>query len=243
VRRLSGAQRLDREQKDPRRETGGVFRLGWLRGSDACDASTILVNCSEGAHTGASPVTGMRTTIRSAIRVLTCGVLLVGCAHTGSVSNSLKLKDGEGVIVYQMTCGSHIAWGQFLRSGQGSAGFLAGFDQAGSLLCREEGVQTKRLEAGRYYIGRIGYTGAAYIRENEAMTFTVTPGKLNYIGHIWLRADSEHDRGRVVVSVRDPVALDKSVEAKDWLSTEQGPLLQRYEFINALAQAPMKVAR
>jgi hypothetical protein len=183
----------------------------------------------------------MRTTIRSAIRVLTCGVLLVGCAHTARVSDSLNLKDGEGVIVYQMTCGPHIAWGQFLRSGQNSAGFFAGFDQAGALVCREEGVQTKRLEAGRYYIGRIGHTSAAYIAENEAMTFTVTPGKLNYIGHIWLRANAERDGGRTFISVRDPVAIDKSVEAKDWLSAEQGQLLQRYEFLNALAQGPVRV--
>jgi hypothetical protein len=182
----------------------------------------------------------MRIRIRSAISVLTCGVVLAGCAQTARVSDSLGLKEDEGVIVFEVSCGPHIAWGQFMRSGQGSAGFWAGMDQAGALACREEGIQTKRLLAGRYYIGRIGHAGAAYIAENEAMTFTVTPGKLNYIGHFWLRANAEADGARTVVSVRDPVAIDKSEEARDWLTTEQGSLLQRYEFINALAQAPAK---
>ena len=190
----------------------------------------------------ASLVTGMRIKIRSAISVLTCGVVLAGCALPGRVSDSLRLKEDEGVIVFEVSCGSFVAWGQFLRSGQVSGGFWAGMDHAGSLVCRWEGIQTKRLQAGRYYIGGIGGgSGAAYIAENEAMTFTVTPGKLNYIGHIWLRASAEADGARAIISVRDPVAIDKSEEARDWLTTEQSSLLQRYEFINALAQAPVKV--
>jgi hypothetical protein len=200
------------------------------------------VDYCESAQVNASSGTGMRTTIRSAISVLTCGVVLAGCALPGSVSDSLKLKEDEGVIVYEVSCGSHVAWGHILRSGQGSAGAWAGMDQAGALGCRWEGVQTQRLQAGRYYIGRIGGgSGAAYIAENEAMTFTVTPGKLNYIGHIRLRASAKGDGPRTVVSVSDPVIIDKSAEAKDWLTTEQSSLLQRYEFINALAQAPAKV--
>ena len=189
----------------------------------------------------ASWVTGMRTKIRSTICVLTCGAVLAGCALPGRVSDSLRLKEDEGVIVFEVSCGSHVSWGQFFRSGQRSGGFWAGLDHAGSLVCRWEGIQTKRLQAGRYYISGIGHNGAAYFPENEAMTFTVTPGKLNYIGHIWLRASAGGDGARAVVSVRDPVAIDKSEEARDWLTTEQSSLLQRYEFINALAQAPVKV--
>jgi len=155
------------------------------------------------------------------------------------VSDSLSLKDGEGVIVYRMTCGPQVAWGEFFRSGQGSAGFFAGMRRAGALLC-QEGVQTQRLEAGRYYIGKIGYTGWVDIAENDATTFTVTPGKLNYIGHIQLPSDANQVRGRTEVLIGDPVVSDKSAEAQEWLTTNQGPL-RRYEFVTALAQASAKV--
>jgi hypothetical protein len=181
----------------------------------------------------------MKTAIRNSIGLSICAGLLAGCAQPARVSDSLRLKDAEGIIVYRMNCGPHVAWGEFYRSGEGSAGFFAGFTRAGALLC-QEGVQTQRIKAGRYYIGKIGYTGWIDIAENAAIAFSVTPGKLNYIGHIGLPSSVTRDGGRTVVSVGDPVVSDKSVEAQDWLATEQGALRQ-YEFIKALAQAPAKV--
>jgi hypothetical protein len=176
--------------------------------------------------------------MRRSISLSICAALLAGCALPARVSDSLRLKEDEGVIVYRMNCGQHVKWGEFFRSGQGSAGFLAGFRRAGALLC-QEGVQTQRLEAGRYYIGKIGYTGWVDIAEDAAMTFTVTPGKLNYIGHIRLPSDATRVRAQVSVLISDPVVSDKSAEAQEWLTTEQGPL-RRYEFITALAQPPEK---
>ena len=180
----------------------------------------------------------MRTTTNRSMGLSICVALLAGCAQPARVPDSVKLKDDEGVIVYRMNCGSHIAWGEFYRSGEGSAGFFAGFRRAGALLC-QEGVQTQRLEAGRYFIGKIGYTSWVDLAENEAMTFTVTPGKLNYIGHIQLPSRVQSDGGRTLVLIGDPVVSDRSAEAHSWLTTEQD-LLGRYEFMKALAQAPVK---
>ena len=178
-------------------------------------------------------------TIRSSIAFSTCAALLAGCAHPARVSDSVKLKDEQGVIVYRMSCGPQVAWVEFYRSGQSSAGFFSGFNRAGALLC-QEGVQTQRVKAGRYFIGKIGYTSWIYIAENEAMTFVVTPGKLNYIGHIGLPSSLKQERGRILVLISDPVVRDKSAEAEGWLNAEQGSL-RRYEFTKALAQAPAKV--
>jgi len=183
----------------------------------------------------------MRTTIRSFISLSICGALLVGCAQPARVSDSLSLKDGEGVIVYRMSCGPHVAWGEFFRSGEGSSGFFAGLTRAGALLC-QEGVQTQRLKAGRYYVGKIGYTSWVNIAEDDAMTFTVTPGKLNYIGHIQLPSNATKDDGRTLVWISDPVISDKSAEAEDWLTTEQS-LLRKYEFMKSLAQSPANVGK
>ncbi len=72
-------------------------------------------------------------TIRSAIAFSTCAALLAGCAHPARVSDSVKLKDEQGVIVYRMSCGPQVAWGELYRSGQSSAGFFTGFNRAGAL--------------------------------------------------------------------------------------------------------------
>ena len=180
----------------------------------------------------------MRTTIKRSLGLPLCVAVLAGCAQPARVPDSVKLKDDEGVIVYRMNCGPHVAWGEFYRSGDGSAGFFAGFKRAGALLC-QEGVQTQRLKAGHYFIGKIGYTSWVDIAENEAMTFAVTPGKLNYIGHIRLPSSVQSDGGRTLVLIGDPAVSDKSSEAQSWLGTEQD-LLGRYEFLNALAQPPEK---
>jgi hypothetical protein len=39
--------------------------------------------------------------------------------------------------------------------------------------------------------------------------------------------------------ISDPVVVDKSAEAEDWLTAEQS-LLRKYEYIKALAQASVK---
>jgi hypothetical protein len=179
--------------------------------------------------------------MRSFISLLMCGVMMVGCAQPARVSDSLSLKDGEGVIVYRMSCGPHVAWGEFFRSGEGSAGFFAGLKRAGALLC-QEGVQSQRLKAGRYYVGKIGYTSWVDIAESDAMSFTVAPRKLNYIGHIELPSNASRDGGRTLVLISDPVVSDRSAEAENWLATEQN-LLRKYEFIKALAQPSVKVGK
>jgi hypothetical protein len=178
--------------------------------------------------------------MKSLVSLSMCGVLLVGCAQPARVSDSLRLKDGEGVIVYRMSCGQHVAWGEFFRSGEGSAGFFAGLKRAGALLC-QEGVQSQRLEAGRYYVGKIGYTRWVDIAEIDAMTFTVAPGKLNYIGHIQLPSNATREGGRTLVLISDPVVSDKSAEAEDWLAEQDR--LRKYEFIKALAQPSAKVGK
>jgi hypothetical protein len=208
---------------------------------DRCEAFAILVKYCQVGHADALPVAVVRTTMRSLVSLSMCGILLVGCAQPARVSDSLSLKDGEGVILYRMSCGPHVAWGEFFRSGEGSAGFFAGLKRAGALLC-QEGVQSQRLKAGRYYVGKIGYTSWVNFAEIDAMSFTVAPGKLNYIGHIQLPSNATRDGGRTLVLISDPVVIDKSAEAEAWLTTEQS-LLRKYEFIKALAQASAKLGK
>jgi TonB family protein len=166
---------------------------------------------------------------------------LAGCATPVMVSDSIRLKEDEGIIVYRMSCGPGIAWGQVFPSGENSKGYLAEFNRAGMLLC-PDGMQTQRLRAGHYFVGKIGYEGVIDFSEQDAMQFDVAAGKLNYIGHIKLPSSVEKKNGRRLVLISDPVVRNRSEEALAWLAANHASVHRRYEFVAALAQSPGKPA-
>ena len=171
--------------------------------------------------------------------------VLAGCASTvrpARVADSVQLQDGEGIIVYRMNCGPGVAWAEFYESGRSAAGYFAGFKRAGALLC-PEGLQTKRVKAGTYYLGKIGYQSWIDLEEAKAMQFTVAAGKINYIGHIRIPSTSEKRGTTTVVLISDPEVTDRSVEARIWLAENQPSLKQTYEFVEALAIARPSVER
>jgi hypothetical protein len=168
------------------------------------------------------------------IALLVAAALIVGCAHPVNVRESVRLGADEGVIVYEMRCGEHIAWGQFLKSGKTSGGFWAGLDHDGVLRC-QDGLQSQKVDAGTYYVGQIGWTSMVYVPEQDALTFTVTPGKLNYLGHIEVPSRGRAEGARTTILVGDPVVRDESGAVRRWLDDEK-PALRRYELVTALAK-------
>jgi TonB family protein len=162
--------------------------------------------------------------------------LLAGCTvvQPARVADSVRLKDNAGIILYRVNCGPGVAWAEFYRSGTKAAGYLASFQRAGALLCTD-GVQSKQLTAGTYFIGKIGYETWIEFEEAKAMQFTVTPGKINYIGHIRVPSSKETRDGRNLVLISDPTVADRSEEARNWLTANQPSLQQNYPLVEALA--------
>jgi hypothetical protein len=160
--------------------------------------------------------------------------LLAGCTLPANVRESVQLGEGQGLIVYEMSCGEHIAWGQFLRSGKKSGGTWAGFDHDGVLRC-QEGLQSQRIDAGQYYVGNIGWTSVLYLAERDALAFTVTPGKLTYLGHIQVPSYATGSGSRLTIVVGYPIVRDESDAVRRWLEDEK-PALRRYELVKALAK-------
>jgi TonB family protein len=167
--------------------------------------------------------------------------LLAGCTiPPARVADSVRLKDDAGIIVYRMNCGPGVAWAEFYQSGANAAGYVASLRRAGALLC-VDGVQTKQLTAGTYFIGKIGYETWVEFEEAKAMQFTVAPGKINYIGHIRVPARNEERDGRKLVLISDPTVADRSEEARTWLTANQPSLQQNYELVQALALSVVRV--
>lgn len=166
--------------------------------------------------------------------------LLAGCTvQPARVADSVRLKDNAAIIVYRMSCGPGVAWAEFYPSGTKAAGYFAGFQRAGALLCTD-GVQTKQLTAGTYFIGKIGYETWIEFEEAKAMQFIVAPGKINYIGHIRVPSRNERRDGRNLVLISDPTVADRSEEARTWLTANQPSLQQNYELVEALALAVVR---
>ena len=161
---------------------------------------------------------------------------LAGCAQPARVADSVQIKPGEGVIVYRMNCGPGVEWGQIFRSGASSKGYFAEYKRAGVLSCAD-GVQTQRLQSGRYFIGKVGYESAIAFSEETAMLFDVAASKLNYIGHISLPSAIERKLGMRRVLIGDPRVIDRRDEALAWLAGNQASMQQQYEFVGALAQS------
>lgn len=163
--------------------------------------------------------------------------LLAGCAVPVTVPDATRLTADEGIIVYSVKCGPGVAWAQFFPSGESSRGYRAESRRAGILSCGDE-VQTQRLQAGRYFVGKVGYRGVVDFTEATAMQFQVAAGKLNYIGHITL--PSSDDIGAVLIS--DPFVSERQGEAVTWLAANHASLHGEYEIVTALAQSPSRLA-
>ena len=168
--------------------------------------------------------------------ILALLALLGGCANQAS-THSARLAASEGVIVYRMTCGPGVAWGQIFRSGESLKGAKAESRRAGILSCREPGVQTQRLPAGRYFVGKIGYQVVVDFDEPAAMQFEVAAGQASYIGHISLPSSS--DIGKLLIG--DPFVSDWHGELQPWIASNPVALNGQREVITALAQAPSKL--
>jgi TonB family protein len=153
------------------------------------------------------------------------------------MSDSARLAANQGIIVYRMTCGPGVAWGQIFRSGESLKGSKAESRRAGILSCREPGVQTQRLAAGRYFVGKIGYQAVVDFDEQVAMQFEVAAGQAHYIGHISL--PSSTDTGKLLIG--DPFVSDWHDELQMWIASKPVALHGQHELITALAQAPSKL--
>lgn len=103
-----------------------------------------------------------------------------------NMKESKKLKPDEGILVTSVTCADQISFVQLHLSGNASTGFWGayGFDAVATCV---EGLKTRPIKAGRYYIGwvGIGQQGIA-VAEPQAVSFTIEAGKLNYIGDIYV---------------------------------------------------------
>lgn len=160
---------------------------------------------------------------------------LGGCANPVTMSDPTRGAKDEGVIVYRVKCGPGIAWGQIFHSGENPSAFNAQARRAGILSCRD-GMQTQRLPAGRYFVGKIGFRGVVDFNEEAAMQFSVAAGQLSYIGHVTLPSNAE--TGDLLIST--PFVSDRRDEALTWLAangaSSQGPV----EVVTALAQSPSR---
>jgi hypothetical protein len=174
-------------------------------------------------------------------------LLMLSTAASAGIENmkeSKKLKPDEGILVTSVTCADQINFVQLYLSGNTSTGFWGPYRFDAVATCAE-GLKTRPIKAGRYYIGwvGIGQQGIA-IAEPQAVSFTIEAGKLNYIGDIYIgdvspfRVDTEtllRITGNLVS------VIDREAQARAALAADHAWLLARHEFVSAPAVPPPAV--
>jgi len=174
-----------------------------------------------------------------------CMLLLLAVSTTASagienIKPTAKLGANEGILVATTRCAGWTQFVQLYRPGTPSTGVL-GLYRFSSVTSCVPGIKTRRVKAGRYYIGwiAVGQTGLA-VPEAEAFSFTIEPGKLNYIGEIrvGMHPQLELERDPRSGPPADMILVtDREAEARATLATEYPWLLEKFPFVRALATA------
>lgn len=160
-----------------------------------------------------------------------------------NIKPTAKLGADEGILVATTACAGWTRFVQLYRPGTPSTGAL-GLYRFSSVTTCEPGIKTRRVKAGRYYIGWIsmGQTGLA-VPEAEAYSFTIEPGKLNYIGQIrvGMHPELELERHPRSGTSADMISVtDREAEARATMAAEYPWLLEKFPFVRALAVAANK---
>jgi hypothetical protein len=165
-------------------------------------------------------------------------VLISGC---GTVKSNLTpetpIDPTEGFIVSDTRCGSGVYSTEWYPSGVRSKGYTGAINFAFVLGCNR-GTLVYAVPAGTYFMGKaVGMTYLDY-PESDTWSFTVQAGKLNYVGDFYVAV--EEGMGARLVS--PAVVTDRSTSARRALQTSYPWMLERYEFVTALAQRTNNLA-
>ncbi|PTA72712.1 MULTISPECIES: hypothetical protein [unclassified Stenotrophomonas] len=173
-------------------------------------------------------------------------LLAVSASVSAGIENikpTAKVGADEGILVATTACAGWARFVQLYRPGTPSTGAL-GLYRFSSVTTCEPGIKTRRVKAGRYYIGwiAVGQTGLA-VPEAEAYSFTIEPGKLNYIGQIrvGMHPELELERHPRSGTPADMIQVtDREAEARATIAAEYPWLLEKFPFVRALAVAADK---
>jgi len=156
-------------------------------------------------------------------------ILSIAACGAPTIRPDAKLQSSEGVLIASLDCSGTAspAWVEIYASGLKSSGYSGSFRKSAVLSChpRKRELDAVILPAGRYFIGKIGSTKFRDIGEGLAISFSVSPGTLTYVGNFPV--------GSFSLRINDQEA-----EAKSEIGARFPELSSRYPWLKAIARGP-----
>ena len=167
-------------------------------------------------------------------RVVLVGLALLCAACVPAKRNlrpDTRLEPAEGIVVATMSCGPQVFWGEWYGAGKRSKGYMGSLSHEALFQCNK-GLQVMAMKEGKYFLGKVG--GATFLDypENEALAFTVTAGKINYVGHFMVPSTQKERQ----VLVGETLVADRSQETRSAIDRLYPWMTQKYEFVKATAR-------
>jgi hypothetical protein len=170
----------------------------------------------------------------AAVALLISAMCLSGCISP-LIKDSTALGPDEGIIAVSMRCGEGLHWALFFRSGVYSKGMLGGLNNSAGVECND-GPWTRVVKSGSYFMGQVGSQAALDFEEKDALSFSVEPQKVTYIGEIRVPSlRSSKDNTTFVGSIS---VVDRSAETLDYLKTNLPGITKKYPFVTSLISVP-----
>ena len=155
-----------------------------------------------------------------------------GCASQ-NVSQDVTLKENEGVFITRIVCGTRINGVLIHKSGNGKVGYMGKLKTAAAISCKNGGIRSFKVPAGKYYISQIIGIASAHLEypEEEAYSFEVKEDSLTYIGDIRITTSSSLSPIIVKLTILDWIGGFKPHYAK-----QKNNLLDKYPLIKNIAK-------
>ncbi len=172
--------------------------------------------------------------------LLVASLLLSGCVTTQTITHETPVTENEGVVVADVSCIKGVSLISMYKIGSKAGTTVGlfkishgGLNAAGGLICNSDTpLRMKVLPAGDYYFGSVYAGHNTYLEEEQSHKFTVKAGALNYVGDVKVvRAGSNPYERNLAIIVQDD-----SKGNLERLKNSQPELLEKYEYINAVAK-------